>query len=292
MTITEYIDRTVSRFEQAEIFFGHGTDNSLDEAVYLVYSSLHFDFGEDYRELGQELTAAEQRLLDARVSRRIENREPVAYLVGEAWFCGLPFYCDDRALIPRSPIAELIHEGFQPLCHRPPARILDLCTGGGCIGIACAMQFGDAHVDLADISPDCLQLAQDNIDRHGTSDRVRTIESDLFDKVEGRYDLIVANPPYVSAEEIAALPVEYQHEPRLGLESAADGLDIPLRILQEAAQYLEEDGVLVMEVGYSAERLQARLTKVPLLWLSFEQGGEGVMAITAKELVKYRENLF
>ncbi len=288
MTITEYIERTAESFEEAELCFAHGTDNALDEAVYLVFSSLGLDFDLDYRKLGRELSSKECELLDSRVRRRIENREPVAYLVGEAWFCGIPFHCDSRALIPRSPIAELISNSFEPLCTQPPHRILDMCTGGGCIGIACALQFPDALVELVDISSESLKLASKNISRHGTSDRVHVIRSDLFAEVEGRFDLIVANPPYVSTRETDELPPEFLHEPRLGLESAEDGLAIPLQILRAAEDYLADAGVLILEVGYSANRLQERLQELPLLWLDFEQGGEGVMAITARELHKYR----
>src|SRR5690606_23590675 len=219
--------------------------------------------------------------------RRIEERVPVAYLVGEAWFCGLPFKVDERVLIPRSPIAELINNRFEPLLNREPLRILDLCTGSGCIGIACALAFPDAQVDLADISTDALQLAQENVQRHGLEQQVRVIESDLFTAVQGPYDLIVTNPPCVSRQEVDELPAEYHHEPELGLLSLDDGLDIPLRILREAAAHLHEDGVLVLEVGYSREALTARLPGVPLLWLEFEHGGDGVCALTAQQLRQY-----
>jgi len=211
----------------------------------------------------------------------------VAYLVGEAWFCGLPFKVDERVLIPRSPIAELINNRFEPLLVREPLRILDLCTGSGCIGIACALAFEDARVDLSDISADALQLARENVIRHGLQERVQVLESDLLQSLQGPYDLIVTNPPYVSRQEIDDLPAEYRHEPELGLLSFDDGLDIPLRILREAAAHLSEDGLLVLEVGYSREALTARLPEVPLLWLEFGQGGDGVCALTAGQLRQY-----
>lgn len=291
MNICTYIEQLIETFNQAGLCFAHGTDNAVDEAVYLVYGTLGIDYNEDYRTLERILSDAELDRLNARVASRVGARVPVAYLIGEAWFCGRPFNCDQRALIPRSPIGELIGNSFQPLLKSPPGRILDMCTGGGCIGISCALEFPDAEVDLADISPACLELAASNIGRHGTSDRVKTIESDLFDNIQGVYDLIVANPPYVSKAEVDSLAPEFQHEPRLGLESAEAGLDIPLTILRQAEEYLSASGVLVMEVGYSAAALQERLPDLPLLWLEFEHGGDGVMGITSRELRQYREKL-
>lgn len=291
MKLQQYIRDTAADFEAADLCFAHGTDNALDESVYLVYGSLGIDYSLSLELADRELDEGEIQFLDERVSRRIRDREPVAYLLGEAWFCGLPFHCDRRALIPRSPIAELIMNDFAGLLQGDPSRIMDLCTGSGCIGIACAVNFPAARVDLVDIDEACLQLASKNSDRHGTSDRVRVLQSNLFERVSGRYDLIVANPPYVSATEIESLPPEFHHEPGLGLLSEEDGLQIPVRILQQAAEYLEDHGLLVMEVGYSAERLSERLRDVPLLWLDFEEGGEGVMAITREQLQHYREQL-
>lgn len=291
MRIREFVENTVARFEKAELCFGHGTDNPLDEAVYLVYGSVGLDFAVELESQDRELSSTELELLERRVCSRIEQRIPVAYLLGEAWFCGVPFYSDTRALIPRSPIAELIEREFQPLLSSPPGKILDMCTGSGCIGISCALQFRRARVDLADVSPDCLELAQRNIGRHGTSDRVRAIQSDLFSNIDGRYDLIVANPPYVSATEVESLPPEFHHEPRLGLESTVDGLGLPLEILRQSVGYLEEGGLLIMELGFSATRFEQRLARVPLLWLDFEHGGEGVMAITREELVRFANEI-
>ncbi len=291
MKLQQYIRDTAASLEGAGLCFAHGTDNALDESVYLVYGSLGIDYGLSLDAADRELDESEIRLLDERVSRRIRDREPVAYILGEAWFCGLPFFSDRRALIPRSPIAELIMNDFAGLLQGEPRRIMDLCTGSGCIGIACAVHFPAARVDLVDIDDDCLRLASENSDRHGTSDRVQILQSDLFEQVSGRYDLIVANPPYVSAAEIEDLPPEFRHEPNLGLLSEEAGLQIPVRIVQQAAQYLERGGLLIMEVGYSAEGLSERLSDVPLLWLDFEQGGEGVMAITREQLEHYREHL-
>ncbi|MCG8413264.1 MAG: 50S ribosomal protein L3 N(5)-glutamine methyltransferase [Pseudomonadales bacterium] len=291
MLLAEYINNTAQLFANADLHFGHGTDNAIDEAVYLVYSGLGINFAEDFRSSRRVLSTPELHTLDEFVRRRIESREPVAYIVGEAWFCGLPFFADERALIPRSPIAELIEKQFAPLISSPPALILDMCTGGGCIGIACALQFPQAEVDLVDISEASLALARKNSDRHGTSDRARTLQSNLFSEVDRQYDLIVANPPYVSRQEMQSLPPEYLHEPRHGLECEDEGLALPLQILQQAEHYLISEGLLIMEVGNSEEALQKRLDKLPMLWLEFEFGGHGVMAITSQELVKFREAL-
>ena len=282
-----WLDALAQRFDQADLFFGHGTGDPWDEAVYLTFAALGISFDEDDSVMERWLQSQEVAHVEALARRRIEERIPVAYLVGEAWFCGLPFKVDERVLIPRSPIAELINNRFEPLLAAEPQRILDLCTGSGCIGIACALAFEDARVDLSDISRDALQLARENVLRHGLQERVRVLESDLLRSVQGPYDLIVSNPPYVSRQEIDELPAEYHHEPELGLLSQDDGLDIPLRILREAAAHLSEDGLLVLEVGYSRAALTDRLPGVPLLWLEFEQGGEGVCALTEQQLRQY-----
>jgi ribosomal protein L3 glutamine methyltransferase len=231
------------------------------------------------------------QLLKSKVAQRIEKRTPVAFLVGEAWFAGHKFNCDARALIPRSPIAELITQKFQALIESPPRRILDLCCGGGCIGIACAHEFPDSQVDLVDLSEDCLALAADNVGLHKLAERVSCIRSDLFSGLDGTYDLIVSNPPYVSRQELQALPAEYRHEPQAGLLSHDDGLQIPLTLLQRAGDFLSSDGLLIMEVGYSAELLVHRLPDVPFLWLEFEHGGEGVFALQAAQLRQYSDSL-
>lgn len=289
MNTKDYILDVAARFDAANLSFAHGTATALDDAVYLVYCLLDIDFSTPLDELEQPVSEADRESLEAAVQRRIDAQVPVAYLVQRAWFAGYEFKCDERALIPRSPIAELIANGFQPLLPAPPGTVLDLCTGSGCIGIACAKEFLQARVTLSDISPDCLDLAQENIEQHGLSGRVETRQSNLFAELDGQFDLIVSNPPYVSQAEIDALPVEFQHEPTLGLFSAEDGLAIPLAILRQAADFLNDNGLLVMEVGYSAERLQQRLAGVPLLWLDFEEGGEGVFAITRAQLQQYRQ---
>ncbi len=292
MQIDEYIKQLSDRFAAAELEYGHGTDNSLDEAVYLVFSTLRISYGGNDKDLQRMLRESELDLLESRAKKRIEDRVPVAYLVGEAWFAGHRFLADQRALVPRSPVAELIAQQFEPLLVNPPRRILDLCTGGGCIGIACALEFENAQVVLADISEDALQLAQQNINLHNLQARVSTRQSDLFNGIDEKFDLIVCNPPYVSAEEVADLPREFHHEPVLGLLSADQGLAMPLAVLAAADLYLEPDGVLIMEVGCSHYALSQRLPDLPFLWLEFEFGGEGVFMLTRDQLRKYRESVY
>lgn len=293
MQLNEYIENTRVRFEQAQLCFGHGTDNAYDEAVYLVFCSLAIDFDIDAGQWQQLLDAKQLRLLEDKVQRRISQKTPVAYLVGLAWFAGHEFYCDERALVPRSPIAELIGGGFQPLLKQAPQRILDMCAGGGCIGIACALEFTEAQVDLVDISEEALALASSNVEKFDLHKRVRLIRSNLFAQVDELalpYDLIVTNPPYVDALELEQLPAEFHQEPQLGLHSDDAGLELPLQILRSAADYLSEQGVLVMEVGSSSERLAERLKQVPLLWLEFEYGGDGVFSLTASQLREFRDS--
>lgn len=292
MNVLDCVEDLAARFDKAELFYGHGTDNAWDEAVYLVFSTLGIAFaasgheGDDSATAQRELTAAEQARITMLAERRVAERVPVAYLVQQAWFAGLPFYVDERVLVPRSPIAELILQQFQPLLPQPPARVLDLCTGSGCIGIATALVFPQASVQLADLSEQALAVAQHNVQQHGLQSRVTTVCSDLFANLSGTYDLIVSNPPYVSAEEVAELPPEYQREPAMGLLSDDDGLAIPLQILREAPRYLTDHGVLVLELGYSWELLASRYPALPAVWLEFESGGEGVLAISRQELIR------
>lgn len=288
MNIAEYIQKLSAEFQSSGLCFGHGTDNPDDEAFYLVVAALDIDpEGTDWQ--SQELTRQQLQRLDKLARRRIDSREPVAYLTGKSWFCGLLFYSDKRALVPRSPIAELIANGFEPLLKETPEKILDLCAGGGCIGISCALQFADSQVVLADLSPEALSLAEQNIQLHGLSQRVSICRTDLFSDIEGRFGLIVSNPPYVSLPEYSKLPAEYHHEPKMGLLSDDDGLAIPLRILRQASDYLTDNGLLILEVGYSQQALQQRLSQIPLLWLDFEYGGGGVMAITREQLLQYAD---
>jgi len=288
VTIEDYMEEVALKLDAAGLCYGHGTDNPSDEAFYLVYGCLGIDFTDVGA--GQRVLDTQQlESLEVLLKSRIDERVPTAYLLGRAWFAGYEFFCDDRALVPRSPIAELIVGEFQPLLQDRPSRVLDLCTGGGSIGIAMALQWPDCQIDLADISADALELAKKNIALHGLEARVNCIESDLFVNVSGRYDLIVANPPYVPLQEFEDLPDEFGHEPTLGLLSADEGLQIPLQILRDSVDHLRAGGLLVMEVGYSHFQLAERLRQVPLLWLDFEHGGEGVLALTSGQLQQYRE---
>ena len=287
-TIQDMLRWTVSRFNAAGLYYGHGTDNPWDEAVALVLPTLFLplDFPADMRTC--RLTPSELHRIVERVLRRINDRVPVAYLTNSAWFCGMEFYVDERVLVPRSPIGELIQNHFDGLLPREPLRILDMCTGSGCIAIACAAEFPDAEVDAVDISTDALTVAEQNIYAHALEQRVIPIRSDVFrDLPQDKYDLIVTNPPYVDAEDIADMPDEYHHEPAIGLASGMDGLKLTKRILAGAPDYLAEDGVLICEVGNSMVHLEAQYPEIPFTWLEFEHGGLGVFMLTRQQIVDH-----
>ena len=288
-TIIDFIRYGASRFSAAGLTFGHSHDNPIDEATHLVLASLHLppDIPPAYG--AGRLTAAERANVLALIERRVSERLPVAYLVGETWFAGLKFKSDRRALVPRSPIAELIESGFAPwLDERRIERALDLCTGSGCIGIAMAEYNPEWQVDIVDVSGEALSLARENIAFQHVESRVEAIQSDLFAGVAGRkYDLIVSNPPYVTEDEYAALPGEYAHEPKLGLTSGVDGLDLCLRMLDEAAGHLTDDGLLIVEVGESEHALAALLPEVPFVWIEFKVGPMGVFALERRDLVEH-----
>lgn len=290
-SIIDFIRYGASRFAAAELTFGHSHDNPIDEATHLVLASLHLppDIPPAYG--AGRLTAEERANVLSLIERRVSERLPVAYLVGETWFAGLKFKSDRRALVPRSPIAELIESGFAPwLDERPVERALDLCTGSGCIGIAMAEYNPDWQVDIVDISDEALSLARENIAFQHLDGRVNAIQSDLFAGVaDQRYDLIVSNPPYVTEDEYAALPGEYAHEPKLGLTSGADGLDLCLRMLDEAADHLTDEGLLIVEVGESEQALAALLPQVPFVWIEFKVGQMGIFALERRDLVEHAE---
>jgi len=292
-SIIDFIRYGASRFGGSELTFGHSYDNALDEATHLVLHSLHLphDLSPNYG--GAKLIAAEKKVIMALIERRVRERRPVAYLTGEAWFAGLKFKSDERALVPRSPIAESIQNGFSPWLDGVAInRALDLCTGSGCIGIAMAVHNPDWQVDLADISDAALSLARENIDFQNVEDRVRAVKSDLFAEIKDEvYDLIVSNPPYVTEQEYAALPPEYSHEPALGLRAGDDGLDFALRILAQASAHLSEDGWLIVEVGESERALTRLLPKLPLNWIEFEVGQMGVFAIARNDLAKHAKSI-
>lgn len=291
-TIVDHIRYAASRFSAAGLTFGHSHDNAIDEATHLVLSFLYLppDLPPAYGQA--RLTAEEKVRVLELIERRIATREPVAYLVGEVWFAGMRFKSDARALVPRSPIAELIESGFTPwLDDREVERALDLCTGSGCIGIAMAAHNPAWRVDLVDIDEGALSLARENIALHQIGDRVRAIRSDLFAAVGERYDLIVSNPPYVTEQEFAALPPEYRHEPQLGLTAGEDGLDFALRILNEAPDHLTEDGLLIVEVGESEHALNRLLPEVPFVWIEFKVGPMGVFALERRDLIEHADQI-
>lgn len=290
-TIIDFIRYGASRFSAAGLSFGHSYDNALDEATQLVLHALHLphDLSPTYGQA--RLTALEKEAVLGLFDRRIRERIPACYLTGEAWFAGLCFKSDPRALVPRSPIAELIESGFQPwLAEREVQRALDLCTGSGCIAIATAVYRPDWQVDAVDLSADALELARSNVARFDVGDRVRLIQSDLFNGLAGeRYDLIVTNPPYVTHDEVAALPDEYRFEPELGLRAGEDGLDLALRILRDAPDHLSEDGLLICEVGESERALVKLLPQLPLAWVEFKVGQMGIFVAEREDLVQHHE---
>jgi ribosomal protein L3 glutamine methyltransferase len=283
----ELLEQMAAELESANLFFGHGTDNAWDEACWLLETLLARQGVTDLQ-LDSHLEPAQLSTVLRMLDERITSRKPLAYLLHEAWFCGLPFYVDERVLVPRSPFAELIEKQFEPLLTARPQRILDLCTGSGCIGIACAFAFPDAEVVLADISPGALEVARINIDKFDLGNRVTVAQADLFSGIEDAFDLIVTNPPYVASEEYANLPAEYHREPELGLVTEKDGLDIPLRILAAAADYLKPSGLLIMETGATWPLLAQNHPETPFLWLEFEFGGEGICVLTREQLQQQR----
>ena len=289
-TVRDYLRWAVSRFTQSGLYYGHGTDNPLDEALQLVLHNLGIPQGSEEHLLDAKITQRERQLLITVIETRCRERIPVPYLTGQAWFMGLPFNVDERVLIPRSPIGELIEVGFEPwLAGKPVERLLDLCTGSGCIGLACAHVFEEAEVDLADLSAGALVVAQSNIDRYELGYRVKAVESDLFSQLQGLYDVIVTNPPYVDEEDVSEMPAEYQHEPAMALGSGSDGLDITRRILREASQYLSDDGILICEVGNSCIALEQAYPEVAFTWVDFERGGHGVFVFSKLELEHYQD---
>ncbi len=285
-TVIDFVRYGASRFVAHDLVFGHGYDNAVDEALALVRHVLHLTPDAPPEFYGARLTSMEKEAVAALFRRRIEERMPTAYLTGTAWFAGLEFVVDPRVLVPRSPIAEMVEAGFEPWTDPDQvSAVLDLCAGSGCIGIACAMAFPHATVDLADLSPGALDVARQNVARFGLEDRVSAIRSDLFESLAGRrYDLIVSNPPYVDVPEMDALAPEYGHEPRIGLAAGDDGLDIVRRIIANARDHLTEHGVLVVEVGASRPAMEAAFNDLPLTWVEFERGGGGVFLIYAADL--------
>lgn len=292
-TVGAALEYVAAMLERSDIYCGHGTDNSWDEAVQLVLAVAGLPADSDDRVLARSLATDQQHQLMSLLTRRTEERIPLPYLLGRAHFAGLQFKCDARAIIPRSPLAELILGDFQPWYRGPaPARVLDLCCGGGCLGLAVAHYLPAAEVDLLDLDAQALALARENAALLGLDTRVRILQSDLFAAVpDTRYDIIISNPPYVDAADLASMPAEYHHEPALALGSGLDGLDLTRRILARAEAQLLPHGLLVVEVGNSCEALEEAYPQVPFTWLEFESGGHGVFALTAAELREHRASL-
>ncbi|HEY3487762.1 MAG TPA: 50S ribosomal protein L3 N(5)-glutamine methyltransferase [Gammaproteobacteria bacterium] len=279
------IEQVSARLQQADVGYGHGTDNAHDEAAWLVLHALGLSPQESLPDPERTVSLAELGRVEHLLQQRIATGKPLAYLLQSAWFCGLEFFVDERVIVPRSPIAELIADEFSPWLPRAPRQVLDLCTGSGCIAIACALMFPEAAVAASDISAEALAVAAVNRKRYELENRLQFYTADVFNGIPRReYDLLVSNPPYVDAADMAVLSSEYRQEPRLALAAGADGLDIVRRILRDAQHYLSADGLLVVEVGNSQPALLAAFPQVPFVWPEFERGGDGVFVLTAEDL--------
>ena len=288
-TITDFIRWGASVFKQSGLFYGHGNATAIDEAAYLVLHTLNLEPDTHSVYFSSKLTDNEKHLVIDVLFRRAKEKIPAAYLTNESWFAGLSFYVDERVLVPRSPIAELIQNHYEPWVDADKVeQILDLCTGSGCIAIANAYYFPNADIDAVDVSEDALDVALQNIEKHGLVDQVNIIQSDLFSNLKGKqYDIIVSNPPYVDAEDMANLPKEYLSEPKIGLAAGDDGLELVIPMLEQASEYLYPGGILIVEVGNSEHALQQRYPDLPFYWFEFEHGGEGIFLLTKEQLVDY-----
>jgi len=284
-TVLDMVRWGMSQFQEAGLYYGHGTDNGWDDALALVLHAVHLPHDVKREIMFANLTLAERSAIMGLFKWRIEERIPSAYITHQTVFAGLSFYVDERVLVPRSPLAEIIENLFEPWADPINIhRVLDLCTGSGCIAIACAAYLPEVDVDAVDISKDALVVCKQNIQTHELSSRVNIFEGDLFEPVKGqRYDIIISNPPYVDAQDLAEMPAEFHHEPRLGLEAGHDGLDIVKRILQHAKDHLTPEGILIVEVGNSAAALCERFPEVPFTWVDFQRGGDGVFMLTAAQ---------
>jgi ribosomal protein L3 glutamine methyltransferase len=286
-TIESCIQWVHDHLKQADLFYGHGSDNAWDEAVFLVMSALKMPIQGDTNKLQQIVTAEQALQIKEWTENRISTRNPLPYITSKAYFCGLEFDVNKDVLIPRSPIAEMIGTAFQPWLADEPANILDLCTGCGCIAIACAYAFPNATVDATDLSQEALQMAAVNRLKHGLETRLRLFQGDLFTALpepKPQYDLIVSNPPYVDAEDMSDLPDEFKREPEMALAAGKDGLDLVRIILAQASDYLTDNGVLVIEVGNSAAALELAFPKIAFTWVEFEYGGHGVFVLDKGQL--------
>ena len=286
MNIREWVERVAATLEASGLHYGHGTDNAYDESVWLVLHRLGLPLDGSFQDWEQPVQKSAEAEILATLSERTGKRVPLAYILGSAWFAGLEFEVTNAVLVPRSPIAELILEQFHPWINEDRIRtVLDLCTGSGCIGIAIAKHLPQVEVDASDLSSEALEVAKRNVARHGVQDRLRLLQSDLFASLPRKqYDLIVSNPPYVSAAAMGDLPPEYGAEPEMGLVSGEDGLDACLRIMLQSPDYLHPEGSLICEVGESADLLAESLPSVPFTWFEFSHGGSGVFLLSHQEL--------
>lgn len=280
------LEQVHAQFESNDLFYGHGTDNAWDDAVQLVLGRL--DLADDQASLARRVATDDANTILLLAGRRIAEHVPVPYLTGTAWFCGRPFDIEPGVIIPRSPIGELLQRKMKPWLGDDPRRVLDLCCGSGCIGIAAAFAFPKTQVTCADIDAQAVALTARNIGKHGLTDRVEVVRSDLFSKVDGKYDLILCNPPYVNAEDLASMPAEFRQEPMSaldgGVDGGEDGLDIMVRVLTDATSYLSSDGLMVGEVGNSAPAMVERFPRLTPIWPDLEAGGHGIFVLEAKQL--------
>ena len=289
LTIRDWLRFTVSRFEESDVFFGHGTDNSYDEAVWLVMSALHLPMDTLENFVDARITEQERNHLAHLIERRITEHTPTAYLVNEAWLQGFKFYVDERVIVPRSFIAELLVSDLSPWIEYPEMieSAADICTGSGCLGILLANSFPNATIDVIDISLDAIEVANINIANYGLQEQITAIESDMFTELQGKtYDLIISNPPYVDAPSMASLPAEYQREPQLALGSGHDGLDHTHTILREASKYLNDDGLLIVEIGHNRDALLEAYPNVQFVWLEVSSGDEFVFLLSKNQLIE------
>lgn len=287
LTIRDWLRYSVSRFEEAGIFFGHGTDNAYDESVWLIMSALHLPMDTLENFFDARITPAEAKHLAQLIERRVTERTPTAYLLREAWLKGFKFYVDERVIVPRSFIAELLENGLHPWIEYQEMveSAADICTGSGCLGVLLAHTFPNAAVDVVDISPDAIAVANINIKNYGLEEQVTAIESDMFTALAGKtYDLIISNPPYVDAPSMAILPQEYRNEPQIALGSGNDGLDHTHSLLHEAGKHLNAGGLLIVEIGHNRDALLAAYPDMPFTWLEVDSGNEFVFMLTKEQL--------
>ena len=286
-SIRDWLRYAVSRFEDSDVFFGHGTSNAYDEAVWLIFGFLHLPHDTIENFLDAHLTSKEKKDLSFLIEKRINDKIPTAYLLNEAWLRDYKFYVDERVIVPRSLIAESLSENLYPWIDDPEKiySALDLCTGSGCLGIMMAHSFQNAIIDLVDISEKALQVAEINVNHYGLHDRIELIQSDLFDRLKGKkYDLIISNPPYVNQTSVDSFPMEFLKEPSMALGSGEDGLDHTIRIIHEAKQYLNDDGILIVEIGHNKEILLKKFPKLQFQWLDVSLGNDFVFMLEKSQL--------